>query len=55
MMDGRVAAIREALDDAGFVDVAIGSYCTKYASAFRTRLSIRISAHFIRMNPPSED
>jgi len=34
MMDGRVAAIRDALDDAGFVDVAIGSYCTKYASAF---------------------
>ena len=34
MMDGRVAAIREALDAAGFVDVAIGSYCTKYASAF---------------------
>jgi porphobilinogen synthase len=34
MMDGRVAAIREALDEAGFVDVAIGSYCTKYASAF---------------------
>ena len=34
MMDGRVAAIREALDEAGFPDVAIGSYCTKYASAF---------------------
>lgn len=34
MMDGRVAAIRAALDEAGFVDVAIGSYCTKYASAF---------------------
>ena len=34
MMDGRVRAIREALDTAGFVDVAIGSYCTKYASAF---------------------
>ena len=34
MMDGRVRAIREALDAAGFVDVAIGSYCTKYASAF---------------------
>jgi porphobilinogen synthase len=34
MMDGRVRAIREALDDAGFVEVAIGSYCTKYASAF---------------------
>ncbi len=34
MMDGRVAAIREALDAAGFHDVAIGSYCVKYASAF---------------------
>jgi porphobilinogen synthase len=34
MMDGRVRAIREALDAAGFPDVAIGSYCTKYASAF---------------------
>ena len=34
MMDGRVRAIREALDDAGYVEVAIGSYCTKYASAF---------------------
>lgn len=34
MMDGRVGAIREALDAAGFIDVAIGSYCTKYASAF---------------------
>ncbi len=34
MMDGRVGAIREALDGSGFVDVAIGSYCTKYASAF---------------------
>jgi porphobilinogen synthase len=34
MMDGRVAAIREALDEAGFPEVGIGSYCTKYASAF---------------------
>ncbi|MDH3520149.1 MAG: porphobilinogen synthase [Myxococcales bacterium] len=34
MMDGRVRAIREALDAAGFSDVAIGSYCVKYASAF---------------------
>jgi porphobilinogen synthase len=34
MMDGRVKAIREALDAAGFTEVAIGSYCTKYASAF---------------------
>jgi porphobilinogen synthase len=34
MMDGRVRAIREALDEAGHVDVAICSYCCKYASAF---------------------
>jgi porphobilinogen synthase len=34
MMDGRVLAIREALDAAGFTEVGIGSYCTKYASAF---------------------
>ena len=34
MMDGRVRAIREALDAAGHGEVAIGSYCTKYASAF---------------------
>jgi porphobilinogen synthase len=34
MMDGRVAAIREALDEAGHTNVAIGSYCAKYASAF---------------------
>ena len=34
MMDGRVAAIREALDDAGFADTPILSYSAKYASAF---------------------
>ena len=34
MMDGRVLAIREALDVAGFVDVAIMSYAAKYASNF---------------------
>jgi len=34
MMDGRVGAIREALDDAGFLDVQIMSYAAKYASAF---------------------
>ena len=34
MMDGRVGAIREALDDAGFVDVQIMAYAAKYASAF---------------------
>jgi porphobilinogen synthase len=34
MMDGRVRAIRSALDEEGFTDVAICSYCCKYASSF---------------------
>ena len=34
MMDGRVQAIRLALDQAGFEDVSILSYAVKYASAF---------------------
>ncbi|MEZ5820057.1 MAG: porphobilinogen synthase [Bradyrhizobium sp.] len=34
MMDGRVGAIRQALDDEGFTDVQIMSYAAKYASAF---------------------
>ncbi|MBV8354443.1 MAG: porphobilinogen synthase, partial [Candidatus Eremiobacteraeota bacterium] len=34
MMDGRVAAIRSALDDDGHTRVAIMSYAAKYASAF---------------------
>jgi porphobilinogen synthase len=34
MMDGRVGAIREALDERGFEHVAIMSYAAKYCSAF---------------------
>ncbi|MFC6154007.1 porphobilinogen synthase [Nocardioides yefusunii] len=34
MMDGQVAVIRDALDDAGFTDVVILAYSAKYASAF---------------------
>src|SRR6185503_4416312 len=34
MMDGRVGAIRRALDGAGLTDTAILSYAVKYASAF---------------------
>ncbi len=33
MMDGRVGAIRDALESCGFTDVAILSYTAKYASA----------------------
>lgn len=34
MMDGRVAAIRQALDESGLTDVPIMSYAVKYASAY---------------------
>jgi porphobilinogen synthase len=46
MMDGQVGAIRAALDDHGFVDVAILAYSAKYASAlygpFRDAVDVRI-------------
>lgn len=34
MMDGRIAAMRKALDEAGYTDVSIMSYAAKYASAY---------------------
>ena len=34
MMDGRILAIRETLDEAGYVNTPIMSYAVKYASAF---------------------
>ncbi|KAM9864204.1 Delta-aminolevulinic acid dehydratase [Leucobacter aridicollis] len=34
MMDGQVAAVREALDDAGHPDTALLAYSAKYASAY---------------------
>jgi porphobilinogen synthase len=34
MMDGRVAYLRRVLDDAGFKNTLIMSYCAKYASGF---------------------
>ena len=34
MMDGRIGAMRQALETAGYCDVAIMSYAAKYASAF---------------------
>ena len=46
MMDGQVAAIRAALDGAGFSDVAIMAYAAKYASAlygpFRDAVDVSI-------------
>lgn len=47
MMDGQVAAIRTALDDAGHHDVAILAYSAKYASAlygpFRDAVDVEIA------------
>jgi len=47
MMDGQVAAIRDALDEEGFDDVAILAYAAKYASAlygpFRDAVDVTIS------------
>ncbi|MEK7245244.1 MAG: porphobilinogen synthase, partial [Pseudomonadota bacterium] len=34
MMDGRIGAVRDALDQAGFKDVNVLAYAAKYASAF---------------------
>src|SRR5690606_12181944 len=34
MMDGRIGAIREALEDAGFIHTRILAYSAKYASSF---------------------
>ena len=34
MMDGRVAAIRDELDQAGFTDIPIMAYAAKFASCF---------------------
>ncbi|PKU19657.1 porphobilinogen synthase, partial [Neisseria meningitidis] len=34
MMDGRIGAIREALEDAGHIHTRIMAYSAKYASAF---------------------
>ena len=46
MMDGRVSAIRKALDDHGFTNVSIHAYAAKYASSlyspFRDALSSRL-------------
>src|SRR5580704_10257490 len=47
MMDGQVVAIREALDDSGFAEVAILAYAAKFASAlygpFRDAVDVRIA------------
>src|SRR6202050_4995146 len=41
MMDGRIGAIRTALDAEGFLEVQIMAYAAKYASAFYARSATR--------------
>ncbi|MCI5051687.1 MAG: porphobilinogen synthase [Simkaniaceae bacterium] len=47
MMDGRVKYLREILDDAGFTETTILSYCAKYASSlynpFRSAINTELS------------
>jgi porphobilinogen synthase len=47
MMDGQVAVLREALDGAGFADVAVMAYAAKFASAlygpFRDAVDVSIA------------
>ena len=54
MMDGRVGAIRDALDSEGFYDVGIIAYTAKYASAFygpfRYTINLINLSHFIISN-----
>ena len=45
MMDGRIGAIRDALDKAGFQHVQIMSYAAKYASAFYGPFRDAIGTH----------
>ena len=53
MMDGRVKAIRETLDENGFYNVMIMSYSAKYASAFYEpfRVAACSSPHAYQMDP----
>ena len=48
MMDGRVKAIRKALESEGFTDTGIMSYSVKYAVAF-TDLSEMLRHHHLSM------
>ena len=47
MMDGQVAAIRNALDAGGFADVAILAYAAKYASALYGPFRDAVDVHIV--------
>jgi len=63
MMDGRIGAVRDALDDAGHTDVAILSYAAKFASGFYgpyrdaigTSAALKGDKRTYQMNPANLD
>jgi len=63
MMDGRIGAVREALDDAGHTDLAILSYAAKFASGFYgpyrdaigTSAALKGDKRTYQMNPANID
>ena len=63
MMDGRIGAMRQALEKAGYKDVAILSYAAKYASAFYGPFRDAVGASGVlkgdkktyQMNPANSD
>lgn len=63
MMDGRIGAVRDALDDAGHSDVSIMSYAAKFASGFYgpyrdaigTSTALKGDKRTYQMNPANMD
>ena len=63
MMDGRIGAVRDALDDKGHTDVAILSYAAKFASGFYgpyrdaigTSATLKGDKRTYQMNPANID
>ena len=63
MMDGRISAVRDALDDKGHTDVAILSYASKFASGFYgpyrdaigTSATLKGDKRTYQMNPANID
>ena len=63
MMDGRIEAVRQGLDDAGHTDVAILSYAAKFASGFYgpyrdaigTSAALKGDKRTYQMNPANLD
>ncbi len=63
MMDGRIGAVRDALDDAGHSDISIMSYAAKFASGFYgpyrdaigTSTALKGDKRTYQMNPANMD